>query len=327
MGLRAFGGFARKTVAWKSVACIGLAVALLTSGGADAKSRKKKPTPIPAYATSVAWGAVTGPSLGAPRSIGGYAAGCIAGARALAPEGVGYQVIRLSRQRNYGHPVLVDMLRDFGQRVALAGLGTALIGDMGQARGGPMPSGHASHQIGLDADVWLRLDLPPMGRAGRERLEEIKYVDYDRMRVTDDWSDRQARLIQIAASDARVARIFVNPAIKLAMCQRNWSDRGFLNKLRPWHGHDSHMHIRLNCPAGSPLCEQQDAQPEGDGCGDELASWLDSASPAIEHPPGYKPEPRVVRKMPAACAAVLNAAGTRMASLPGTGAAADKTAR
>ncbi|KAA0581601.1 penicillin-insensitive murein endopeptidase [Azospirillum sp. Sh1] len=323
MGIRAFGGRA-----FKAIACVGLVAALLAAGDADAKSRKKKkPVPIPAYATSIAWGAVAGPSLGTPRSIGGYAAGCIAGARALTPEGVGYQVIRLSRQRNYGHPVLVDMLRDFGQRVAQAGLGTALIGDMGQARGGPMPSGHASHQIGLDADVWLRLDLPPMGRAGRERLDEIKYVDYDRMRVTADWSDRQARMIQIAASDPRVARIFVNPAIKLAMCQRSWSDRGFLNKLRPWHGHDGHMHIRLNCPAGSPLCEQQTAQPDGDGCDDELMSWLDSASPATEHPPGYKPEPRVVRKMPEACAPVLNASGTRMASLPESGAAHAKTAR
>ena len=327
MGFRAFGGRA-----FRVVACVGLAFALLVSallasGGADAKQRKKKPAPIPAYATSVAWGAVAGPSLGAAQSIGGYAAGCVAGARALPPEGVGYQVIRLSRQRNFGHPVLVDMLRDFGQRVALAGLGTALVGDMGQARGGPMPSGHASHQIGLDADVWLRLDLPPMGRAGRERLEEIKYVDYDRMRVTADWSDRQAKMVQIAASDARVSRIFVSPAIKLAMCQRSWPDRGFLNKLRPWHGHDGHMHIRLNCPAGSPLCEQQTAQPDGDGCDDELMSWLSSASPAIERPPGYKPEPRVVRKMPAACAPVLNAAGTRMASLPESTPAPAKTAR
>ncbi|MBK1839897.1 penicillin-insensitive murein endopeptidase [Azospirillum sp. YIM B02556] len=322
MGNSAFG---RR--AFRLIACVGMAVSLLAAGEADAKSRKKRPAPIPAYATSVAWGAVGGPSLGAAKSIGSYAAGCITGARALPPEGVGYQVIRLSRQRNYGHPVLTEMLRDFGQRVAQAGLGTALIGDMGQARGGPMPSGHASHQIGLDADVWLRLDLPPMGRAGREGLDEIKYVDYDLMRVTAGWSERQAKLIQIAASDARVARIFVNPAIKLAMCQRNWPDRGFLNKLRPWHGHDGHMHIRLNCPAGSPLCEQQDAQPEGDGCGDELMSWLDSASPAIEHPPGHKPEPRVVRKMPAACAPVLNAAGTRMASLPELGATPAKATR
>ena len=30
-----------------------------------------------------------------------------------------------------------------------------LVGDMAQARGGPMLTGHASHQVGLDADIWL----------------------------------------------------------------------------------------------------------------------------------------------------------------------------
>lgn len=302
-----------KRLAVGVLACV-VAMAAL-AGDADAKSRKKPVRKaVPVYATSVAWAAVSGPSLGAPQSIGGYAAGCIAGARPLAGEGTGYQVIRLSRQRNFGHPMLVETLRDFGRKVAAAGLGTALIGDMGQARGGPMPMGHASHQTGLDADIWLRLDLPPMGRGARERLDEVKYVDYDRMRVDADWSDRQARLVQIAASDPRVARIFVNPAIKLAMCERAWPDRGFLNKLRPWHGHDGHMHIRLNCPPGSPQCEEQKAQPEGDGCGEELASWLDRAAPAIERPPGVQPPPRTAN-VPAACAPVLRAAGTRMASL------------
>ncbi|AWK86791.1 penicillin-insensitive murein endopeptidase [Azospirillum thermophilum] len=292
---------------------VAVGVLACLAGGAEAKEKKKvKRAP---QATSIAWSQVSGPSLGPAQSIGGYAAGCIAGAQALPPEGTGYQVIRLSRQRNYGHPALNEFLKEFGRKVATAGLGTALIGDMGQARGGPMSFGHASHQIGLDADVWLRLDLPPMGRAGRERLEEIKYVDYDRMRVTEDWSDRQARMIQIAASDRRVARIFVNPAIKLAMCRHGWADRSFLQKLRPWHGHDGHMHIRLDCQPGSPLCEEQAALPDGDGCGEELESWLDRAVPAVERPVPARPTPRAVT-LPAACQPVLRAAGTRIASLP-----------
>ncbi len=300
------------------LACVGL---VMTSAGvADAKARKKTPRKLPPYASSVAWAAVTGPSLGAARSIGGYAAGCIAGAQALPPEGPGYQVIRLSRQRNYGHPQLVDALKSFGGKVAAAGLGTALVGDMGQARGGPMPMGHASHQIGLDADIWLRLDLPPLPRSGRESLDEVKYVDHDRMRVNDGWSDRQARLIQIAASDPRVARIFVNPAIKQAMCGHPWSDRAFLGKLRPWFGHDGHMHIRLSCPSGSPECEDQTPQPDGDGCGEELESWLNRPpAPAVERPtpPASRPTPRTAN-VPAACEAVLKAPGTRVAALPAT---------
>lgn len=286
------------------------------AGDADAGTKKKPALNAPQY-SAAAWSKVNGPSPGPAQSIGGYAAGCIAGAQALPPEGTGYQVIRLSRQRNYGHPALNDYLKDFGRRVAAAGLGTALIGDMGQARGGPMPMGHASHQIGLDADIWLRLDLPAMGRPGRESLEEIKYVDFDLMRVTPSWSDKQAQMIRIAASDPRVARIFVNPAIKQAMCEHGWADRDFLRKLRPWGGHDGHMHIRLSCQPGSPQCEDQAAAPEGDGCGEELASWLERPPPSTPRPPAAKPpEPRRAR-VPDACVPVLRAGGTRVASLPG----------
>ena len=37
------------------------------------------------------------------------------------------------------------------------GLGVLSIGDLGQARGGPAPSGHVSHQSGLDVDIWFWL--------------------------------------------------------------------------------------------------------------------------------------------------------------------------
>jgi penicillin-insensitive murein DD-endopeptidase len=46
-----------------------------------------------------------------------------------------------------------------------------LIGDMAQPRGGPMITGHESHQIGLDADIWLtpmpdRWQGPELARQG-----------------------------------------------------------------------------------------------------------------------------------------------------------------
>lgn len=293
-------------------------VALVLAVTADAEAgtaKKRKRTPPP---NSIAWSQVSGPSFGPAQSIGGYAAGCVTGAQPLAGEGTGYQVIRMSRQRNYGHPELIAYLKDFGRKVAAAGLGSALVGDMGQARGGPMSFGHASHQMGLDADVWLRLDLPPMGRNARESVTEVKYVDYDRKRVNAAWSDRQAQLIRIAAADPRVARIFINPAIKAAMCGHPWPNRDFLRKLRPWYGHDGHMHVRLHCPAGSPLCEDQKDAPDGDGCGEELTSWLGSVYPLVERHEG-KPQPRYV-DMPAACRAVLRAGGTRVAAVDGLAA-------
>ena len=289
------------------------ALALMATD-ADAKQRKTRKH-TPQGVNPIAWSHAAVPAPGPARSIGGYAAGCLAGGVELQGEGAGYQVIRLSRHRNFGHPVLVDYLKSFGMKVATAGLGTALIADMGQARGGPMSFGHASHQSGLDADVWLRLDLPPMGRNAREHLEEIKYVDYADRSVTDDWSNKQAELIRIAASDPRVARIFVSPAIKQALCRKDWKARDWLGKLRPWHGHDGHMHVRLSCPPGSPQCEEQRERPDGDGCGDDLRSWLPRAVPVKDTPP-EKAHPRNPR-LPAACQAVLRSGGTRVASAAG----------
>ncbi|NYZ14219.1 penicillin-insensitive murein endopeptidase [Azospirillum sp. RWY-5-1] len=282
-----------------------LALGLATLTGAAAQAQPQKATDRVKGLQAAAWAAAPGPTKGAAYAIGGYAAGCLAGGVALPGEGTGYQAIRLSRQRNFGHPVLVDFVRDFGRRVATAGLGTALIGDMGQARGGPMTFGHASHQIGLDVDVWLRLDLPPMGRAARERLEEIKYVDYDAGRVDAGvWTPAQGGMIRIAASDPRVARIFVHPAIKLALCDHPGSDRVWLRKVRPWYGHDGHMHIRLSCPPGSPQCEEQKELPPGDGCDDDLYDWIRSASrPVVERAPGEAKPPAPA--LPAACRAVL----------------------
>lgn len=277
---------------------------------AAAKTRPALLPPGTVRLNPVAWSAVTAPSLGPAQAIGGYASGCLAGGVALAPEGPGYQVIRLSRGRNYGHPVLVSFLEDFGRRVERQGLGTALVGDMGQPRGGPLSYGHASHQSGLDADVWLRLDLPAMTRGAREKLTEIRYVNYAGMTVVPTWSERQAALVRTAATDPRVARIFVNPAIKRELCTAATGDRDWLRKVRPWHGHDGHMHIRLSCPPGSPACEEQTALPDGDGCGDELASWLGRAVPAREIPPSKARPPSPA--LPAACAAVLQGAGTTL---------------
>lgn len=282
-----------------------LALGLAPFAAGDSAAQPKKATDRVKGLHAAAWAAVPGPTRGPAQAIGGYAAGCLAGGVALPGEGTGYQAIRLSRQRNYGHPALVDFVRDFGRRVATAGLGTALVGDMGQARGGPLTFGHASHQIGLDVDVWLRLDLPPMGRAARERLEEIKYVDYDAGRVdAGAWTPGQGEMIRIAATDPRVARIFVHPAIKLALCERRWPDRAWLRKVRPWYGHDGHMHVRLGCPPGSPQCEEQKELPPGEGCDDDLHNWIRSASrPVVERSPAEAKPPRPV--LPAACQSVL----------------------
>lgn len=269
--------------------CLCLVAALLAAA----------PTP----GAAARWDEVTAPSRGGAEVIGGYANGCISGARALTPEGPGYQAIRLSRRRAFGHPDLIAFIRRFGRSLAAAGLGDALIGDLAQPRGGPMPSGHKSHQTGLDVDIWFRRSPTVLTRAARERVTAVAVADAARLVLTDQWRPVHARMLQLAAADPRVVRIFVNPAIKRTVCRGRWSDRRWIAKLRPWHGHNAHFHVRLGCPADSPRCRAQSPVPRGDGCGAELASWF--------RPPDADTRPRPRRRpvLPAACAAVLTAAG------------------
>ncbi len=258
---------------------------------------------VPTAATEPTWHGATSPNIGPPRAIGGYAAGCLSGGHALPPDGAGYQVIRQSRRRVYGHPALIDYVRDFGRRLAAAGDRIAIIGDLAQPRGGPMDYGHVSHQSGLDVDIWLRLDLPRLPVADRERLEERSMVADDGRTMTDAWGDAQVQLVRLAADDSRVARIFVSPAIKRSMCNHAWTDRSWLRRLRPWFGHTAHMHVRLGCPTDSPECRPQAPPPPGDGCGTELASWFSPATGDGGGRSASRPRP----KQPAGCQRVLTA--------------------
>ena len=238
----------------------------------------------------------------ATRVIGGYAKGCIAGAQALPVTGPAWQVMRLSRNRNWGHPSLVRYI----ERLAVEskqndGWPGLLVGDLSQPRGGPMTFGHASHQSGLDVDIWY--NAMPDRELSRKERDEIKLssVLADPSHVDPDiWTTRHIDLIRRAASDGAVARVFVHPAIKKALCETVGSDRSFLKKVRPFWGHDDHFHVRLSCPVDSAECQRQSAVGSDDGCGRELDHWLRLVArpattaapvPAVQPPPQVQPVP------------------------------------
>ena len=72
-------------------------------------------------------------------------------------------------------------------------------------------------------------------------------------------------VIRAAAQEPSVQRIFVNAAIKKALCREAKGDRFWLHKVRPMYGHDYHFHIRIRCPPGSE-CEGQTDPAESEGC-------------------------------------------------------------
>jgi penicillin-insensitive murein endopeptidase len=246
------------------------------------------------------------------RVVGFYASGCLAGAAELPINGPAWQVMRLSRNRNWGHPALIHVLENLAVKVHQAGTWNGLlVGDMSQPRGGPMITGHASHQVGLDADIWLT-PMPDreLTRAEREETSATNVVAEDRRDVDPTiWTPGHAEVIKAAALDPQVERVFVNAAIKKALCRDAQGDRGWMSKVRPYWGHDYHFHVRLRCPADSPECKPQATPQPGDGCGKDLAWWF---TDAVLHPkPSPQPEkprpPKTMASLPAACHAVLAA--------------------
>jgi penicillin-insensitive murein DD-endopeptidase len=236
---------------------------------------------------------------------------------ALPINGPTWQVMRLSRNRNWAHPDMVALLERLSARVHKdAGWPGLLVGDMSQPRGGPMFTGHASHQIGLDADVWLTpMPNRQLSRNEREDMSAVMMVRPDRLDIDPHvWTPNHLMVIRDAAQEPRVERIFVNAAIKKALCREAKGDRGWLAKVRPMYGHDYHFHIRITCPAGSRECESQPAPPEGDGCrAADLAYWFKD-SVLHPKPPTTPPKPRppmTLAQLPADCRQVLAAPDVR----------------
>lgn len=241
--------------------------------------------PSPAPAETLAnklFGAKEYPSAQLPMPVGSYAKGCGAGMMELPRSGPTWQAMRLSRHRNFAQPAMVQFLMDLSGEAAGMGWGKGLyIGDISQPRGGPMTSGHASHQIGLDADIWW---LPPrrlnLSVSERESISSIPMRSADQKSVTENWGPKARALLKLAASDPRVDRIFVAAAIKIEICKTaTKADKKWLQKLRPIAGHDTHFHVRLKCPKGAKLCITQsptvaELSKNGDGCDDTLNWWV-----------------------------------------------------
>lgn len=260
----------------------------------------------------VLFGAAPRPTAQSPAALGGYSQGCQAGAVALPETGPTWQAMRLSRNRNWAQPVTVEYIQDLSRFAAtLPGWNGIYVGDLSQPRGGPMLTGHASHQTGLDADIWMlpatRLDL---SRAEREAISSISMRRANGAYVNTDWTPQHEALIRAAASDPRTARIFVFPGAKVAMCQNATGDRSWLNKVRPWYGHHYHFHVRLNCPAGNATCVDQAPPPAGDGCA-EAQDWvntiLNPPPPDPTAPPALPRGELTMASLPGQCLGVLNA--------------------
>jgi penicillin-insensitive murein endopeptidase len=299
-----------------TVAAVAIGIAVASPSAAqDLGTLTPKPLPPlarpddPKNPAKELFGRKATPAAIGSRAVGFYAKGCLSGAEALPINGPAWQVMRLSRNRNWGHPAMVQLIERVSAKGAKLGWRGLLVGDMSQPRGGPMITGHASHQVGLDADIWLTpMPARELTRQEREETSATMMVARDRKDVEPTvWTPAHAAIIKAAAEDQQVERIFANAAIKKALCRDAGMDRTWLSKVRPYWQHDYHFHIRSKCPAGNTECKPQDPVPAGDGCGKELDWWF---TDAVLHPkPPPTPEkprpPLTMADLPPACVQVL----------------------
>ena len=294
---------------------LGLSILLLcvlpargeTTAAEEAQYRAEALRSLPRGAAGRLFSIPANPAQLPAEAIGAYGKGCVAGAMPLAPEGPGWQVMRLARARNFGHPKLVAWIQALAAGARQDGWPDLLIGDMAQPRGGPMLTGHASHQLGLEVDIWLT-PAPAQRVLTMEEREEMPAIDMvqpDLLEVNADFTPAHLALLRRAALSPEVDRIFVNAAIKRAACRGTTGARGWLRKLRPWPGHSHHFHVALKCPNAG--CADRNPIPPGEGCGKELAHWFREE---VRFPkPKREVPPRILslNDLPKACRKVLAA--------------------
>jgi penicillin-insensitive murein endopeptidase len=292
---------------------LSLALAVLSPPALAQDKGTLDPKPLPPLASPASpklpakelFGRALTPLDAKVRSIGFYSHGCLAGAKALPIDGQSWQVMRLSRNRMWGNPAMIGFLERFSRKAKAEGVWNGiLVGDISQPRGGPMLTGHASHQIGLDADVWLTpMPNHTLSRAEREEMSAADMVADGGLSVDrSHWTEADAGIIKAAAEEPEVDRIFVNPAIKKALCKTHRGE-AWMNRVRPYWGHTYHFHVRIKCPAGETTCEPQNPLPPGDGCDKSLAWWF---TPEALHPVPAKPRlPLTLAQLPPECRTVV----------------------
>jgi penicillin-insensitive murein DD-endopeptidase len=310
---------------------LSLAVAAATIGSANAQTPEAAaPAPLPPQKPAMSeqekekklpakqlFGAKQLPSLGKAVAIGYYPRGCLSGAVEFPANGPTWQVMRLSRNRYWGHPSLINFLEKFAPLAAKAtGWNGILVGDLSQPRGGPSPSDHASHQIGLDVDIWF-MPMPDheLTKEERDKITAINLVSDDWKRLNPKtWTPQHVAFIKTAAQQPDVERVLVNAAIKKELCRIEDKSRDlpWMAKVRPWFGHHDHIHVRLRCPADSPNCRAQPPVKGDDGCSaKELNAWFSDKvlRPQIAkpEPPSKPPKPVMLSDLPPACKTVLEA--------------------
>jgi len=187
-------------------------------------------------------------------------------------KGKGYLKLRPQNQDGYGTHDLVRLVQWAAEAVAaIYPQGEPLrVGSASRRQGGRFPP-HSSHQNGLDVDLGYYL------LSGRQKslgvLSLNTYSFGESMVKTNNVVSKNLDLertwvfFKLVVSSTRVSRIFVSPTIRKAFFRYSKQDlftsleekEEVLRRLRPEPGHNTHFHLRLDCPPRSPSCVDEQA--------------------------------------------------------------------
>lgn len=197
-----------------------------------------------------------------PQAFGFYSRGHLEDADELPEEGFGFVHLFRPRGRYYGTYDLVEILKYTAGQIALAfpGRSRLLIGDLSAKYGGPISGTHVSHQNGLDADFayYRKRREPKIDRRDTRGFKE-DFVFWRWVRRDFDVA-RTWELFKLFYQTGRVARIFVDRAIKQQLCEHAWAlgeyaaHSAFFDLIQDIDSHDDHAHLRITCPKASVSC-------------------------------------------------------------------------
>lgn len=212
-------------------------------------------------------------------SFGKYTDGHIFKSVPLKRNAPGIQTMRPAMAKFYGHTELRDFIYKLGKQTINSGNGQLMIGDLSHKDGGEL-IGHASHQNGLDVDIWFYRPKDTITDLANDQRDSSKFPHFLNPATNEFypnmWNTKLDNVLKMAASDSRVAKIFVNAGVKRRLC-RIFPGEKFLSKIRPWYRHHEHFHVRLKCPENSPSCENQPEIKSLDCSGDNIDWWFGPA--------------------------------------------------
>lgn len=163
-----------------------------------------------------------------------------------------------SWSNTWGHSLLLQLINGGAREVATAVPGSiTLVGDLSSREGGPL-AGHASHQVGRDADVAF------MVTAGGQPVPLTHFEPFDgkgrSLRHSGYRFDERSNWLMLRywLSDLRVPinAVFVSGAIRRLLLSYGRKSPEFAplvplakRVLKAHSKHTDHFHLRIGCPS------------------------------------------------------------------------------